>query len=307
MSPFDAGSSGPPPLSDAAYAGILLAVDPTLTGIRVVGWSGPVRDLWVRRMTGLRPGAAIRKMPVGISEDRLLGGLDLAASLAAGRAVYGTGILAESQSGFLILAMAERLSASTAAQLAAAIDGGPGITLIALDEGIGPDEVPPAALLDRLAFTVHLGTADEASWPAASAVAAASRALPRIDCPNEVMERLCALAAMLGVAAAASKRKISRWRPGWYWRRARPGCPKVLRRRRKRRCHPSRKARRKARRRTSRLRIKSTTRLPPCCRKNCSKLWPRSWRRGACRAVPARPVPQPALSVAARPARGLAS
>ena len=221
MSPFDAGSSGPPPLSDAAYAGILLAVDPTLTGIRVVGWSGPVRDLWIRRMTGLRPGAAIRKMPVGISEDRLLGGLDLAASLAAGRAVYGTGILAESQSGFLILAMAERLSASTAAQLAAAIDGGSGITLIALDEGIGPDEVPPAALLDRLAFTVQIGTADEASWPAASAVAAASRALPRIDCPNEVMERLCALAAMLGVRSVRAEifalraaRAAAAWRGG---------------------------------------------------------------------------------------------
>jgi magnesium chelatase subunit D len=221
MSPFDAGSSGPPPLSDAATAGILLAVDPTLTGIRVVGWSGPVRDLWVRRMTGLRPGAAIRKMPVGISEDRLLGGLDLAASLAAGRAVYGTGILAESQSGFLILAMAERLSASTAAQLAAAIDGGPGITLIALDEGIGPDEVPPASLLDRLAFTVHLGTADEACWPAASAVAAASRALHRIDCPPEMSERLCALAAMLGVRSVRAEifalraaRAAAAWRGG---------------------------------------------------------------------------------------------
>lgn len=172
-------------------------------------------------MTGLRPGAAIRKMPVGISEDRLLGGLDLAASLAAGRAVYGTGILAESQSGFLILAMAERLSASTAAQLAAAIDGGSGITLIALDEGIGPDEVPPAALLDRLAFTVQIGTADEASWPAASAVAAASRALPRIDCPNEVMERLCALAAMLGVRSVRAEifalraaRAAAAWRGG---------------------------------------------------------------------------------------------
>jgi magnesium chelatase subunit D len=108
MSPFDAaGSSGPPGLSDSAYAAILLAVDPMLVGIRVLGWSGPLRDLWVRRLTELRPGAAIRKMPVGISEDRLLGGLDLAATLAAGRAVSGTGILAESQDGFLILAMAE--------------------------------------------------------------------------------------------------------------------------------------------------------------------------------------------------------
>jgi magnesium chelatase subunit D len=113
--------------------------------------------------------------------------------------------LTESEDGFLVLAMAERLSAGTAAQLAAAIDGGHGISLIALDEGIGPDEIPPAALLDRLAFTVHIGTADEAIWPAASAVAAASRALHRIDCPDAVSEQLCALAAMMGVRSVRAE------------------------------------------------------------------------------------------------------
>jgi magnesium chelatase subunit D len=206
MSPFDgAGASAPPPLSDAAYAGILLAVDPALNGVRVLGWSGPSRDLWVRRLTGLRPNAVIRKMPVGISEDRLLGGLDLAATLAAGRAVHGAGILAEAQDGFLVLAMAERLSAATAAHLAAAIDRTAGVTLIALDEGIGPDEIPPAALLDRLAFTVKLGAADDMHWPAASAVAAAARALHRIDCPPGVCEQLCALAAMMGVRSVRAE------------------------------------------------------------------------------------------------------
>jgi magnesium chelatase subunit D len=206
MSPFDgAGASAPPPLSDAAYAGILLAVDPALNGVRVLGWSGPSRDLWVRRLTGLRPNAVIRKMPVGISEDRLLGGLDLAATLAAGRAVHGAGILAEAQDGFLVLAMAERLSAATAAHLAAAIDRTAGVTLIALDEGIGPDEIPPAALLDRLAFTVKLGAADDMHWPAASAVAAAARALHRIDCPPAVCEQLCALAAMMGVRSVRAE------------------------------------------------------------------------------------------------------
>jgi len=206
VSPFDSGgSSAPPPLSDSAFAGVLLAVDPTLTGIRVLGWSGPDRDRWLRGVTGLRPGAAIRKMPVSISEDRLLGGLDLTATLAAGRAVHGTGILAESHDGFLVLAMAERLSAAIAAQLAAAIDGASGITLIALDEGIGQDEAPPAALLDRLAFTVKIGAADATAWPAAAAIAAAARRLHRIDCLPDVSERLCALAAMMGVRSVRAE------------------------------------------------------------------------------------------------------
>ncbi len=205
MSPFDTAGSSPPALSDAAYAGILLAVDPALVGIRVRGWPGPARDLWVRRATQLRPGAAIRKMPAGITEDRLLGGLDLAATLAAGRAVLGTGILTESQGGYLILAMAERLSAGTAAHLAAAVDGACSITLIALDEGIGPDETPPAALLDRLAFTVEIGPEDAAFWPAASSIAAASRALQHIACPLEATEQLCAMAAMLGVRSVRAE------------------------------------------------------------------------------------------------------
>jgi magnesium chelatase subunit D len=206
MSPFDAaGASKPPPLSDAAYAGILLATDPALIGIRVVGWSGPARDLLVRRITGLRPAATIRKMPMGISQDRLLGGLDLTATLAKRSAVFADGILAESQNGFLILAMAERLSAGTAALLSAAVDHAANITLIALDEGIGPDETPPAALLDRLAFTVEIGVADVAPWPAAAAIAKASRALAEVECPRDVTERVCQLAAMLGVRSVRAE------------------------------------------------------------------------------------------------------
>ena len=206
MSPFDSFDAPvPPPLSDSVYAAALLAIDPGLGGVRLCGWSGPARDLWVRRMTGLRPEAAMRKMPVGISDDRLLGGLDLAATLAAGRAVYGSGILAESKGGFLVVAMAERLSPGTAAHLAASIDAGPRPIFIALDEGIGPDETPPAALLDRLAFTVSAFAANDEAWPTPSAIAAASRALNQIDCTPETMQRLCTLAALLGVRSVRAE------------------------------------------------------------------------------------------------------
>jgi magnesium chelatase subunit D len=209
MSPFDAGDAGgpaqPPPLADAVYAAALLAIDPSLGGILLHCWSGPRRDLLVRRLTALRPGAIVKKMPVGISDDRLLGGLDLGATLAAGRPVLSPGILTEAAGGFLILAMAERLSAATAARLTAAIDHGGDITLIALDEGIGPDEAPPAALLDRIAFTVAALPADGEPWPAASAIAAATRMLNHVVCPPEAMAQLCALAAMLGVKSARAE------------------------------------------------------------------------------------------------------
>ena len=45
--------------------------------------------------------------------DRLLGGLDLAATLRAGRPMPQRGLLAEADGGVLVLAMAERLAAGT--------------------------------------------------------------------------------------------------------------------------------------------------------------------------------------------------
>ena len=79
----------------------------------------------------------------------MLGGLDLAATLRAGRPVAERGLLAEADGGIVVVAMAERLPAGTAARLAAVLDTGElvierdgltgrqacGIGVIALDEG----------------------------------------------------------------------------------------------------------------------------------------------------------------------------
>ncbi|MFD1283254.1 magnesium chelatase ATPase subunit D, partial [Methylobacterium goesingense] len=95
--------------------------------------------------------------------DRLLGGIDLAATLAAGRPVTEAGLLAEADGGLLVVPMAERLTPGTAARLAGALDTGrvPGgaparFGLILLDEGTGDDERAPDALADRLAFHLDL-------------------------------------------------------------------------------------------------------------------------------------------------------
>ncbi|MCJ2074078.1 magnesium chelatase ATPase subunit D, partial [Methylobacterium sp. E-016] len=89
----------------------------------------------------------------------LLGGLDLAATLSAGRPMAQAGLLAEADGGLVVVPMAERLSLGTAARLAAALDTGT-ITvardgfcetrparfgLVLLDEGLD-DEAPPSAL-----------------------------------------------------------------------------------------------------------------------------------------------------------------
>ena len=51
----------------------------------------------------------VRHIPLHIADGRLLGGLDLNATLLAGRPVAERGLLAEADGGVLVLAMAERL------------------------------------------------------------------------------------------------------------------------------------------------------------------------------------------------------
>ena len=77
--------------------------------------------------------------------------------------------MAESDGGLIVVPMAERLSAGTAARLACALDTGLAagrarFGLILLDEG-GADEGAPDALSDRLAFRIDLSTIDLASAP----------------------------------------------------------------------------------------------------------------------------------------------
>lgn len=165
-------SEGPATWNDALRIARLVAADPHgCGGVVVRAGAGPVRDRWLNVLRdNLSPGTPLRRMPAGIAEDRLVGGLDLAATLSAGRPVAQAGLLAEAHGGLLVAAMAERMGPGTAAHLAAALDTGrlrverDGLAetrparfgLILLDEGIGEDEAAPAALTDRLAFHLDL-------------------------------------------------------------------------------------------------------------------------------------------------------
>jgi magnesium chelatase subunit D len=203
LSPFDLSwDCAPPAFADAVQAATLLAVDPAgLGGMVLRSWAGPVREDYLAHLIALFPaGTKVKKIPLNISDDRLLGGLDLAATLSAGRPVIAAGIMAEARGGILLLAMAERISAGTAAKLAAAADQGGEFAVIALDEGIGPDEAAPASLAHRLAFTVN-ELPGGVSWPSQASIAKARAALPSVVCGAEVLEQICAISAMLGVAS----------------------------------------------------------------------------------------------------------
>ncbi len=157
---------------DALRAAALLAVDPWgFGGVALAAAHGPVRERWLTVLKSLLPERVAMATRADPRRRRpLLGGLDLTATLAAGRPVGQAGLLAEADGGVLLLAMAERVGASTAARLCAALDSGEcavareGLAaarparfgVVALDEGAGDDPPPAAALLERLAFRLDL-------------------------------------------------------------------------------------------------------------------------------------------------------
>ena len=204
----------PSPAVDAAMAACLFALDPVGCGVLLRARPGPAREAWVALLRRLWPDARpLRRVPVGIPDSRLLGGLDLAATLAAGRAVAERGVLAECDGGAIILAMAERLDPGTAARIARTIDEGEvvvardGLTqrlparfgVLALDEGLADDEVVPRALADRLAIHLALDDAllpkriDENDLDAAHAL------LPRVTADERVITALVSASLALGI------------------------------------------------------------------------------------------------------------
>jgi magnesium chelatase subunit D len=211
----------PGPLSGwerASLAAAVLAIDPLVGGVVLRGGVGPARDAWLALLTDFLPsGAPVRRVPLGIAHDRLMGGLDLAATLRAGKPIAERSVLAQAGGGVIVLAMAERLEPTTAARIVLAMEGGEDSTaggapaprsalrfgIVALDEGRGEDEHAPEVLVDRLAFRIDL---DEISWREVVRrfsdevqIEAARARLAAVQTDAAAIEALVAVAAQLGV------------------------------------------------------------------------------------------------------------
>jgi len=162
---------------DALWALAALHIDPVgLRGIWLRAPHGPVRDEWLTLLQHLRPG--VRRLPHNIDSERLLGGLDLSATLNTGRPVTQAGLLAQSDQSLLLVPMAERMASEAAAILAQVLDSGrvtphgggdtqdARLGLIALDEALADEPAMAETLQERLGIWLdlrHLGRQEEAS------------------------------------------------------------------------------------------------------------------------------------------------
>jgi magnesium chelatase subunit D len=200
-----------------ARAAAIFAVDPAaLGGVLLRGGAGTARDSILRGFIDLLPhGAPVRRAPISIADDRLLGGLDLTATLAAGRPVATRGVLAEADGGVIVLPMAERIASETAARIAATMDqraveterDGMKVSaparfgVIALDEGVEDERIHPG-LGDRLALHINCDSRDDAEGEETFTQADIERARRRlrdVTLADELVERLVAAAFAFGV------------------------------------------------------------------------------------------------------------
>lgn len=163
-------------LDDPTLVVVLLSIAPMALGGAVLrAGHGPERDAFLEAMrVGHPAGEPFLKVPFNTADDRLLGGLDLAGTLATGAPVVEPGLLPRAHGGVLTLAMAERWDTPSTLRICMALDRGEvhlerdGISMqlparfavIALDEGQADDEHVAPALADRLAFYLPLS-----AWP----------------------------------------------------------------------------------------------------------------------------------------------
>lgn len=191
------------PVRRLGLAMALLAIDPHgLGGMAIRSRAGPVRERCLELVSRL-PGPAQRIAP-SVPEDALFGGLDVAATLSAGKPVYRKGLMETTQS--LVLAMAERTTPSLAARIAARLDERLSPCLVALDEGAEPDETLPSALGERLAFAVDLSDVSWSQVPVSAdesdRIEDARDRLPAVKVGDGAFRALGVLCLKLGIDSA---------------------------------------------------------------------------------------------------------
>ena len=214
---------------DALLATRMIALDRHgWKGVHVRARAGVVRDRWLADLLdSVGTGVPVMRIASGISVSRLTGGLDLGATLAAGRPVIESGVLAAVDGGILVLAMAERMDPSGAAVIAAALDSGVVVVerdglsvrqsarfvLIALDEGVEEDEGLAPALADRMDLRIDLNSVGwrETEPPTGGRSVAATPVAPAsVSIADTVTEALCAVAASVGVQSMRAPLQLVR-------------------------------------------------------------------------------------------------
>jgi magnesium chelatase subunit D len=204
----------------------LLIINPHgLGGVILRARSGPVRDRWlaylntIAQLGGMR--LPLRKMPLGISDENLLGGIDLDQTLRTGKAILRQGLLAQCDQQLLLMPMAERVEVGAVAKVVSALDNGfisierdgqsrrinSHFGVVALDEGIEDDEQPNEKIRQRTAFLLNLDIlgwrdlpeTDDDFLPDTQSIQYAQENFSKVTISEDSLNALVGVAEQLGV------------------------------------------------------------------------------------------------------------
>ena len=206
----------------AAAALAVLAVAGHRIGGIVLRDSSAGAQQWIAALR-LRLPVAMRvvRLPSSATDDRIFGGLDLAATIATGRPVAERGVLADADGGIVIIPLIERMPVATQARLGAVLDTGVAqvlrdgvraefdaqFTLVAIDESDEEVWGVAAPLRDRLALVLDGDVrVEEAMLPDAITIAAARDRIVHVSASDEVMVGLGTLCAAFGIASERAAR-----------------------------------------------------------------------------------------------------
>ena len=204
----------------------LLVINPHgLGGVILRARSGPVRDRWlaylntVAQLGGMR--LPLRKMPLGISDENLIGGIDLDQTLRTGKAVLRQGLLAQCDQQLLLMPMAERVEVGAVAKVVSVLDNGfiaierdgqsrrieSHFGVVAIDEGIEDDEQPNEKIRQRVAFLLNLDIlgwrdlpeTDDDFVPDSQSLQDARENFSKVTVSEDSLDALVGVAEQLGV------------------------------------------------------------------------------------------------------------
>ncbi len=218
VEPVDPGASR---AWSAAALAVFAVVGDRIGGI-VLRDTSAGAQAWIAALRQRLPSPVrVLRLPSSATDDRIFGGLDLAATIATGTPVAERGVLADAHGGVVVIPLVERMPAATQARLGAVIDTGVSVVLrdgvsaqfdarfalIVIDES-GEDVWGVAASLrDRLALVLDGDVrVDESVLPSAEVVRAARALVADVHADDEVLRSLAGVCVSVGIASARAAR-----------------------------------------------------------------------------------------------------
>ena len=206
----------------SAALGVLAVAGHRIGGI-VLRDSSAGAQQWIAALKSRLPQSVrVVRLPSSATDDRIFGGLDLAATIASGTPVAERGVVADAHGGVVVIPLIERMPVATQARLGAVLDTGVAqvlrdgvcaafdaqFTLIAIDESEEDVWGVAAPLRDRLALVLDGDVrVDESMLPPASLIQSARAKVAQVHASDEVMIGIGTLCVAFGIGSERAARQ----------------------------------------------------------------------------------------------------